>query len=349
MITVIKNTFIIFRNNKGYFASIVIMPLMMLAIVSLFLSFDADSVVAVTGAKGTVFEQEFEENVKASGSLCYKNIDEDEVSSNLVSGSADVVVIINENADEMIKAGIDGAVVVMTASESSDLSKAVKYMIRSAEGNVVNGRSNAEVSVNKVKKTTLPVSNSLGMVMFKLITGGQLLGVLILEDKKKGRKGRVYLSGIKPYSYLGGMGIVYLVGSIASSIVYFLAAMLFRFDMGIEHKLMILPVLFTANIFSMCFAVFISSIASKPEQIWSVSSLIVMPTSILSGAILPYNQMPEVMQKIANIFPQRWMLCAFEQLQHGRSFSEAAVYMGLTLLLGLVLFAIGAIRFKKTV
>ncbi|MCM1231343.1 MAG: ABC transporter permease [Ruminococcus flavefaciens] len=349
MLNILKTSWLIFKRNKDYFATIFIGPLSILLVASLFLSFNSKSTVAVVnncpGSFGTMIEESFSE----CDSFNYKKIEDKDISSNMVSGSADIVVVVNENAEEMLENGIDGAVVLYSIKDS-DLKHSVEMITESVQAKYQNNNTDDySFSFNEVPKKTVMLSNSLGMTLFKLITGGSLLTILILNDRKHGIRGRIYLSGVSSAVYLAGISIVFTISSIVSSLAYFLAAVIFRVDMGLPNSLMLIPLLLTTNIFASCFAIFLSSITSKPENVWTLSSAFILPASILGGGILPYDKMPESMQKIANVLPPRWLIHSLECLQKGQDFGQASVYLLMTLAFAALLFLIGVIRFRKIV
>ena len=76
-----------------------------------------------------------------------------------------------------------------------------------------NRDSNAgvDVSMNAAPRKWIAISNSLAFMIFKTLTAGNLLGALIIEERRNRMKDRIMLSGVKKSSYLLGMALVYLV------------------------------------------------------------------------------------------------------------------------------------------
>lgn len=348
MLNILRTSWLIFKRNKDYFATIFIGPLSMFIVASLFLAFDGRSAVAVVnnsrGSFGSIVEDSFSE----CDTFNYKKIKDTEISNNIVSGSADVVVVINEDAEKMLEEGVDGAVMIYSVKDS-DLKRSAQMIVEAAETKYLSGDTESKLSFNKVSRRTVTLANSLGMTLFKLITGGSLLAILILNDRKYGIRGRIYLSGVSSAKYLAGISIVFTISSIVSSLAYFLIAVICRVDMGLPNDLMLIPLLLVTNLFASCFAIFLSSITSKPENVWTLSSAFILPASILGGGILPYDKMPKNMQHIADFMPPRWLLHSLECLQQGQGFGQASVYLLMTIAFAAVLFLIGVVRFRKIV
>jgi ABC-2 type transport system permease protein len=348
MLNILKTSWLIFKRNKDYFATIFIGPLSIFLVASLFLSFTGKSTVVVVNNSSGNFGVMIEESFSECDAFNYKKIEDKDISSNMISGSADIVVVVNENAEEMLKNGIDGAVMLYSVKDS-DLKRSVEMIAESVQAKYQNKNTDSSLSFNKVPKRTVMLSNSLGMVLFKLITGGSLLAILILNDRKYGIRGRIYLSGVSSAVYLAGISIVFTISSIVSSLAYFLVAVICNVDMGLPNNLMLIPLLLTTNIFASCFAVFLSSVTSKPENVWTLSSAFILPASILGGGILPYDKMPANMQRIADVLPPRWLLHSLECLQRGQNLGQASVYLFMTLAFAVLLFLIGIVRFRKIV
>lgn len=350
MLNIIKNSWIVFTRNKDYFMNIILAPISILLICSIFISFDSKSTIALMKDGDSEFATVLSQELSDNDAFNYKEISKSDMQNAFLSSSVDILIEVSENADEMIKSGTDGYAAVYGLKEGTALESTAKLMLDSAKSKFLNGESNdVKINFNKVSKRTLPVTNSLGMILFKLITCGSMLTILILNDRKNGIRGRIYLSGLSAGSYLMGMSVVFIVSSIISSLVYFIILVIFRFETGLPNDMLLMPILITSNLFAACFAVFLSSVVKNVDSVWTASSAFILPTTILAGGILPYENMPVAMQKIADFLPQRWMLHSLENLQTGGGFAVSLGYLMLTLALGIVLFSIGAFRFRKIV
>ena len=346
MIKIIKNSFLVFRRNKDYFMTMILGPLSILIIASLFLTFDTKSTVAVVNGSESEFGHIVEDMFSDSDAFDYKSISEEELNTELAASGVDIVVAVSCEADNLLKSGTS-AVVIYSAKGDSDLKAAVEEMITSAEDIFINGARDYSINTNPSPKKTIPIGNSLGLTMFRIISGGSLLIMILLNDKKRGVRGRVQLSGVSSFSYLAGMSTVFLISSMISSVTYFLTALICRLYMGLSNDLLLLPVLFVTNIFSVCFAVFLSTLIKNEQTISTILAALALPATILGGGVLPYEKMPRMLQNISEFIPQRWILHSLEILQGGKGFKECSGYLLLTLLFSAVLFTAGAVLFKK--
>lgn len=339
MRSVIKNSWLVFKRNKDYFAVIIVAPIIMLIIATIFIAFDSKSTVAYVKTGSSALDSAIEDTFSHSDAFGYKVIDEDEIASELVSGNADVVIAGGN--------GAGGGLVMYTAKEDTDFQRAVSLLIKKAQLSAEGDAKEVKLSVNKAPFKTAPISNSLGMTLFKIITGGALLTIILLENRYRGISQRILLSGIPVSQYLTGMSVVFFISSVVSSLVYFLAAEIGRLDMGLPNDLLIIPVLITSNIFAVSIGLFLAAFRIKPDQSILISSGVIMLMAIVSGGILPYDKMPSVLRHIADFMPLRWMLKALEIMQCGGSFASASVYLVYTVIFCAVLYIAGVIGVKK--
>src|SRR5699024_2287448 len=78
---------------------------------------------------------------------------------------------------------------------------------------------------------------------------------------------------------------------------------------------------FTAIGFSLLTIAFATTSAS----VGALQNIIVIPTCLLSGCFFPATGMPDILQKIANFLPQRWVLQTIQQLQSGKTIGNLSI------------------------
>ena len=140
------------------------------------------------------------------------------------------------------------------------------------------------------------------------------------------------------------MSIVYLFFMMIGSIVYYLAGLLLNFDFGMKNSFGFLLVLFTANVLSVSLYVFASTLVKKEDSLWFMASFVLLPMSLFSGVLFPYEFMPKAMQMIGACFPQRWIAHGIEEIQNSGSILSAVPDMLMVLGLSALLFIIAVIR-----
>ena len=76
-------------------------------------------------------------------------------------------------------------------------------------------------------------------------------------------------------------------------------------------------------------------------------SSFLLPTSILSGAMFPFESMPKLLRAVGSVFPQRWITSAVEILQNGGSLMDTAKPLGLVLIASFVMFVFASVKLGR--
>lgn len=330
MKNIIANTWKIFKRNKEVFYLITIQPVMIFLLMSFLLPYTKTYNIAVINHSQTEQGLRIENALESLEGVKQIEVAEDSITEKLIGGNIELAVVIDENASaEIISLG------------DSEIETAVELCIRAASSDEV---GNADVSVNAVPKKGLPISNSLGFMIFKTLTSGNLLAALLIQDRNQKMKDRILLSGMKVGGYISGMTFVYLILMMIGSAVYYVAALLMNFDFGMKNSLGFLLVLFTANILSVALYAFASTLVNKEDSLWFMASFVLLPMSLFSGVLFPYEFMPKAMQIIGACFPQRWVASGIEAIQQTGKISSAFGQMGMVLGLSAILFLCAVVR-----
>ena len=330
MINVIRNTFCIFKRNKEFIYLITIQPLLIFLLMSFLLPYSKTHNVAVADlSENHAVSQALEkmEGIKAV------NVSEDAVTEKLIGGSAELAVIVRA----------DGTAQIISFG-SSEAEGAVTLCVE----NALSGTGGAvKTSINAAPKRGMPIGNSLGFMIFKTLTASNLLAALLIQERNNKMKDRIMLSGIKTGSYIGGMAFVYLVFMMIGSAVYYLAARLFHFDLGMKQPIGFLLMMFTANVLSVTIYLFASTLVKKEDSLWFMASFVLLPMALFSGVLFPYEFMPDIMKKIGALFPQRWISLGIENMQRSGTIAAALPQMAMVLGLSAVLFGIAVFRSRS--
>lgn len=341
MLSVLKNSIRMFFRNKEYFEEMIVSPIFMLLIFSFFLSYNTKHNIAVVNGNGeSRVSTAIVEMLSDVEGIKLIDVKEDEVEKKILSGNIEEAVVIDD----------DDKVSIVKTKGDSKFSSLLSDLIENKVMELQSGDnySDTQVTLNESKQKKVSVTNSLGVIIFKILTGGMLLAGLLIEERKSGIRNRILLSGIGTASYLGGVGIVFMVNSFISTIVYFIAAKLFRFDFGMENSFLFLIVLLVTSVLATALYLMLSAFSNDNTTVWSISVFAILPTSILAGAFFPFQSMPKYMQIIGNCFPQRWISASVEKLQAGGNLVDTIPYMAGVLAVSAIFFIIAVQKTKKT-
>ena len=341
MIIVMKNTYVLFRKNKELIYLITIQPILIFLLMSFLLPYTSTHNVVVSNEGSSEASVLIIDNLKSLEGVKVREVGQDEITDKLIGGNAEVAVLITDIP------GSDIPSVNLISIDGSEIEDAIELCVNETIRRIKNsgidgsGDERQSVSVNDVKKKWISVSNSLAFMIFKTLTAGNLLGALIIEERRNRMKDRILLSGIKKSSYLTGMSLVYLAFMMVGSLSYYLVGLLLNFDFGMRNSLGFLLMLFISNILSVSIYVFFAAFLKKEDALGFVGTFILMPMSLFSGVLFPFKYMPEGMQRIGACFPQRWIALGIEKIQQSGSVISCYREAGMVILLSAVLFTIG--------
>src|SRR5262249_53761574 len=98
---------------------------------------------------------------------------------------------------------------------------------------------------------------------------------------------------------------------------------------------------------SLGIGVFVSAIAHTSAQAVFISVFFIMPSFVLSGAMLPYQLMPHPVREIGGLFPLRWYQIALRRIiERGAGLVDVARPLGVLVLLFVVILALTRWRLK---
>lgn len=335
MSNMIKNTFILFSRHKEYVSTIIKTPILMLLVMSFVLSFQSKVNIAFINDGDDKFGAYMEQVIEDTDLIKILDVKEEEIESSIQSGKIEFAVVL----------GADDEISVIKAKDSS-IAEYAEYVLSGAALKYET-EENLTLTQNDVGKKGIPINNSLGMIIFKMIAAASLLAELIILEKKNGMIQRIFISKTKLSTYLTGRGIVFFLHMLIFIACYFLTAFIFRFDFGMKAPLRLAVIFAVMGVFTTAFGMLLAALLKDEGAVWNVGVLVLLPTSILSGALFPFKAMPKLLKTIGGLFPQRWITSAVEILQDGGSLQDAAGALIAVLAASLVMFVISSVKLSK--
>ena len=347
MINIVKNSFTLYKKNKELIYLITVQPIIIFLLMSFLLPYSSTHNVVISNDSSTKAANMIVNNLNALEGISVKEINADKITEKLIGGNAELAVVITDIP------GQDIPEVNLISISESEVENAVELCVKATICAVQSRKDETEtdysskVKVNESKKKWISISNSLAFMIFKTLTAGNLLGALIIEERRKRMKDRIMLSGMSKTSYLLGMSSVYLAFMMAGSVIYYLVGLLLNFDFGMRNSLGFLFMQFISNVLSIAIYVFFAALLKKEDSLGFVGTFILMPMSLFSGVLFPFKYMPEVMQKIGACFPQRWIAHGIENIQQTGTVQSCFKDAAMVIVLSIILFVIG-INFDNT-
>lgn len=338
MSNMIKNSWTLFTRNKEYVSSIVLTPIIILLIFSFVLSFRSKVNIAFINQDNGALGKMIEETITDMDFINLFYIDKNDLESAIINDKIEMAIILEQDASS----------IKMIKAQNSKLAQFVEIILNHKINSYRKGTlGQLDYSQNAVAKKGIPITNALGLIIFKMIGSASILASVILWEKKNGISNRIYMSKTKLWTYLVGRGSVFFLHLLIFSIIYYISVKLFRFDFGMRDPARILIVFLILGIFTTAFGLLLSAFVNDDSGVWSFNVLLLLPTSILSGALFPFNAMPKPLQVIGNLFPQRWITLSIEQLQKGGTLLDAFLPLSGVLLLSIIFIIVASLRLSR--
>ena len=172
----------------------------------------------------------------------------------------------------------------------------------------------------------------------------------IVRERELGTLEQLAVSPIKPWELLLGKQIPLIVIGYAN-VTTILVVALFWFGVPLRGDVVLLYALTLAFFFStLGIGTLVSTVAKTYLQAVQLIQFALMPSMLLSGFIFPRETMPVVLQWISNIFPLTYFLTIVRGIIiKGVGVEYLWEQIGMLVLLGVVVFGIAVIRFRKKI
>jgi ABC-2 type transport system permease protein len=164
----------------------------------------------------------------------------------------------------------------------------------------------------------------------------------LMEDQRNHTMARIYTAPVRAIEIaVGNLIGSALICALQITIVLLITRYVFGFDYHVSFGAHLL-ILFLFALVALGIATTIGTIVRHAGNMGVISSVIITPTCMLGGCFWPISFMPEPMQKLAAITPQKWTIDALEQLSGGAGLSDITLNLLVLALMSLVLLGFGA-------
>lgn len=192
------------------------------------------------------------------------------------------------------------------------------------------------------------LQQSFGALACIAICAGGVMGLplVVSEYRQKKVLKRFKITPVSPVMILAVQVVIYAVYSVASlMLVWATAALLFGYRFtGNPGTFLLVYLLTMGSIFSI--GLMVGGIASGTKSAGVIASLLYFPMLIFSGATLPYEVMPPLLQKVADIMPLTQGIKLMKAASLGLPIED--VLMPVLILTGLMVVCIGiSLRFFR--
>jgi len=274
-----------------------------------------------------------------------------EVEQVLKKGDVGLVVVFSENFNENLNRGSASVQLIADGSDPNTASTLANYataIINNSQIVLNNSQSQAVTAVPRIncelkllynptmKGAYNTVPGVLGLVFMLICT--MMTSISIAREKELGSMEVLLVSPVKPVTIILSKTIPYFMLSLFNFATVLLLSV-FVLKVPIVGSLVLLTTLAMIFIFlCLSLGVLISIVAPSQVVAMLVSAVVMMmPTILLSGLMFPIENMPIVIQAIAQIIPAKWFIEAARAVMIQGS-GIAAIAKELLVLSGMAVF-----------
>lgn len=359
-----------FRKKRNIFIYLLLPAIAAVFIVALYSTEGGGSVnIGICNMAGnSQLSQDFISSIKLQDKFKVISIKSSDIKDAVVSQKADCVLVIPENFDESVLDGSFDKLEITSIrgyDQTAWTQNYINFYMRSlmdiskaSAGNkalfdkIYKGFRNQNLKLKSVllkdeyhQKTVS--EQSVGTITMLMLMTATTTAGFILKEKRERTYFRIFASPVSSKVYVMGNVlsnmIIALVQSVA--VVMTMSKILKTNIMMPEAELIFL--LFLFGIVCIGFGMLLVAFSNNTNQSSHLATLIVIPTSMLSGCLWPVTLMPDFMQKLSYFFPQRWLLEAIKKLQDGQTLFQDVPCIAIMLSFAAVFFLIAIYKMKS--
>lgn len=277
-----------------------------------------------------------------------KNINSDkEIESIFKQGHVKEVIVFEDNfAKKLEKDGTANIQLISDATDPNSSNLIVSYTSAIIMKYTNELNNNAQLPMQIVTKTRMFYNPELKsvfmfvpgiMAMILMLISAIMNSISITREKETGTMEILLVSPLKPAQIIIGKVTPYVVLSFINAVVIIVLGM-FVFGMPVQGNMVLLlaeNVLFI--LLALSLGILISATTDNQQSAMMKSMFgLLLPTILLSGFIYPIENMPWILQILANLMPPRWFIIIIKNIMlKGTSFAfvwkETLILMGFTI------------------
>jgi len=366
----VKKEFLQFKRDPRMYSLILFSPVIQLTLLGLAANLDVDKVrTIIYDQDKSVTSKNYIERFIGSGYFYIEDyVDNyDEVTKEIDYGNALLALVIPTDFEKKINRKETAKVqVILNGSDGNSANIASGYiqsitasfsknilmdlMNRRGVINSPAGTLSAEVRVwyNPALKTRNFMVPGIVGLLLSIVTL-ILTSLAVVKEKEIGTLEQLVVTPLKPIQIIIGKLIPFAILGFLS-VVIILASMRFVFDISVKGNLFFLFISSFLYILStLGLGLFVSTISKTQQQAMMIAIFtIMMPMIFLSGFAFPIENMPQVIQYVSYIIPLRYFINIIRGvIIKGIGFNELWLDASILLVMGVIILALSALRFKK--
>ena len=365
----IKKDLLTFWRHKVQFASLILFPILMIALCGWGMGGTVENtpVVVVKQSSGDVTDQVINA-LKADDTFDIKDImtNSDDAKEKVDNGEVKAAIILSSDFES---SNSKNAVLYIDSSDqltTQTLVPKTEQIFASLSEKVGTQQVNANTTTNPITQTAqtikLQVNKIYGdldyidfllpgvLAMTMFMSSMMTMGNSIAGERERGELSRLFMTPTNVSSVLTGKIISQVVRELIRALVLIIAAMLL-FNVMIKGNLLLLVlVILIAVLCFVGFGMMFSATAKTQEDYIQIVMPVAMPMMFICGVFFPTETMPWILQKIALFLPLTYANDAFRAVMlKGAGLGSIAFDLIVLLAFALLFFIVGIVRFNRDV
>ncbi|WP_413377142.1 ABC transporter permease [Alkalihalobacillus sp. 1P02AB] len=165
---------------------------------------------------------------------------------------------------------------------------------------------------------------------------------IILEDRTRGVVKRLAVAPITHFQYLSQNLLAYFIIMVIQSFIVVYGGLLYGQEL--YQPFLLFGLFLSFSLTALAFALaWISFFRSKETSFLIFISLISL-LALMGGLLIPIEMMPDVLVKLAVLFPTYWLMEGLNWIVLGENLSDFLLVNGMLLLYAVIFLILGSIR-----
>jgi ABC-2 type transport system permease protein len=187
----------------------------------------------------------------------------------------------------------------------------------------------------------------IGFLIQFLLVGAGRTSTLIIKERQQKTLSRIRCAPVRSSQYISGNVFVNLVMVTFQTVIALVVLQyILKIDIGVSI-LEMMAVLFPLLLAGIGLAMMLTSFAKTIHHLGTMITIVVYPTCLISGCFWDVEVMPEFMQKIAMLLPQRWALDGIKSLMAGNTLNDISGNLLILFAFAVAFFAIAIYGFAR--
>jgi ABC-2 type transport system permease protein len=366
-VAIIRKEFIQLRRDRLTFAMLFGIPIIQLILFGFAINTDPKNLpVAVLASDNSPFARRFIHAMENSGYFRIVDHVESEEDARRLLARGEVQFVLNLPPDfsrRLVRGERPAMLVQADATDPSAVSSAVQVMNEisrtafnrdlagpleklGAKGGPIEMRIHLEYNPDRITQYNI-VPGLMGVVLSMTMVVNTALAVT--RERERGTMEGLLATPALPLEVMTGKIVPYIfVGYVQVTVILLTAWLLFQVPMVGS-----LPLLYASALSfiaaTLAVGITISTLVRNQLQAMQMSFFYFLPSMLLSGFMFPFRGMPEWAQAIAQLLPLTHFLRVLRGiLLKGNGFADVWPNVWPILVFGLVVMALGALRYRRT-